>query len=170
MAMRSRLNRAPTRNVEQPPRLSRAFSLIEVTIALSVAGFCLLAILGLLQTGVTTQRATTEQTAATGIATMIFADLVSAAGTNPSPRFQINLTNATSPQTVFISENGATNGSAANARYRASLEVRPSSPGTKSPTSVRILITWPAVADPLPGQWPTKYSGAVETWTALDRN
>ena len=152
------------------PHFPSAFSLIEVTIALSVAGFCLLAILGLLQTGVTTQRATTEQTAATGLATMIFADLVSAAGTNPSPRFQINLANSSSPQTVFISENGTTNGSAAGARYRASLDVRPPAAGTKSATGVRILITWPAQADPSSNQWPSKYSGAVETWTALDRN
>lgn len=64
------------------------FSLIEVTIALSVAAFCLLAILGLLQTGVTTQRATTEQTAATSIATMIFSDLSAAAGTNATPAFR----------------------------------------------------------------------------------
>ena len=149
---------------------SSGFSLIEVTIALSVAGFCLLAILGLLQTGVTTQRATTEQTAATGIATMVFADLVSAAGTNLSPRFQINLTNSSSPQTVFISENGTTNSSAGGARYRASLDVRPPASGAKAATGVRILITWPAVADPLPAQWPSKYSGAVDTWTALDRN
>lgn len=152
------------------------FSLIEVTIALSVAGFCLLAILGLLQTGVTSQRATTEQTAATGIASMVFADLVSAAGTNPTPRLQIDLTNsASSPQTIFFSDGGkptGTVGAAATAesRYRASLDVRPPVAGTKAATGVRILITWPAVADASPAQWPTKFAGAVETWTALDRN
>ena len=160
---------------EPSPDLSSAFSLIEVTIALSVAGFCLLAILGLLQTGVTSQRATTEQTAATGIISMIYADLVSAAGTNASPRLQINLTNAASPQTVFFNEGGKQTGAvgaaaAGDSRYRASLDIRPPASGTKAATGVRILVTWPAVADPSPGQWPAKYAGAVETWTAIDRN
>jgi len=164
LAMRSRLSQF-------------GFSLIEVTIALSVAAFCLLAILGLLQTGVTTQRATTEQTAATSIATMIFSDLSAAAGTNATPRFQINLTpSAASPQTLFFSEGGKPTGlvgapATSASRYRASLDVRaPASASVKSATGVRILITWPAVTDPSPTQWPTKYAGAVETWTALDRN
>ena len=152
------------------------FSLIEVTIALSVAGFCLLAILGLLQTGVTSQRATTDQTAATGIISMIFADLLSSAGTNPTPRFQINLTNSgASPQTVFFSDGGKPTGAVGSpatgdSRFRASLDVIPPAAGTRAATGVRILITWPAAADSSATQWPTKFAGSVETWTALDRN
>jgi uncharacterized protein (TIGR02598 family) len=86
------------------------FSLIEVTIALSVAAFCLLAILGLLQTGITSQKATVEQTAATGIASLIFSDL-SAGGTNTTARFQINLTNvAGNLQTLYFDESGRPTG------------------------------------------------------------
>lgn len=153
----------------------RGFSLIEVTIALSVAAFCLLAILGLLQTGITSQRATVEQTAATGIASMIFSDL-SAGGTNTTARFGIALSNsAGNVQTLYFDDGGKTTGTIGSAptqtsRYRASLEVRPPGAGTVAVTPVRILVTWPAAADPVPGQWPAKFTGSVETWTALDRN
>jgi uncharacterized protein (TIGR02598 family) len=155
--------------------LPPGFSLIEVTIALSVAAFCLLAILGLLQTGITSQRATVEQTAATGIASIIFSDL-SAGGTNTTARFKLDLTNvAGNLQTLYFDEAGKPTGligsaAAADSRYRASVEVRPPASGTVGVTPVRILVTWPAVADPVATQWPSKFSGAVETWTALDRN
>ena len=153
----------------------RGFSLIEVTIALSVAAFCLLAILGLLQTGITSQRATVEQTAATGIASMIFSDL-SAGGTNKTSRFEIALTNtAGGLQTLYFDESGKTTGAigsaaAGSSRYRASVEVRAAGANAVAVSPVRILVTWPAAADPSPSQWPAKFSGSVETWTALDRN
>jgi uncharacterized protein (TIGR02598 family) len=156
--------------------LPRGFSLIEVTIALSVAAFCLLAILGLLQTGITSQRATVEQTAATGIASMIFSDLSAAAGTNKTARFEISLTNtAGGLQTLYFDESGKTTGTIGSAavsgsRYRASVEVRAAATNTVAVSPVRILVTWPAAADPSPSQWPAKFSGSVETWTALDRN
>lgn len=152
------------------------FSLIEVTIAVSVAGFCLLAILGLLQTGIASQRATVEQTAATSIAAMLYADL-SVPGTNDSPRFGIRRSGVVAnPQTLYFDDAGKTTGTIGSApgptaRYRATLEVRPpASPTNRAVTPVRLLVTWPAAADPLPAQWPSRHSGAVETWTALDLN
>lgn len=156
--------------------LQAGFSLIEVTIALSVAAFCLLAILGLLQTGITSQRATVEQTAATGIASLIFSDLT-AGGTNESPRFAFSLTNTNAGvvQTVYFNDGGKPTGDVgtpptAESRFRASVEIRPPAAGVVAVTPVRILVSWPAAADPVPSQWPARHSGAVETWTALDRN
>lgn len=141
-----------------------------------MAAFALIAILGLLQTGLTSQKATTEQTAATGIATMIYSDLTAASGTSTSPRFQINLSSTPpSPQTLYFSETGKPTGAigsaaAATSRYRASIDIQSPAAGTKAPTGVRILVTWPAAADPQPSQWPAKQAGSVDTWTALDRN
>lgn len=167
------------RRTRNSPTVKRTFpagfSLIEVTIALSVAAFCLLAILGLLQTGITSQRATVEQTAATGIASMVFSDLT-ASGTNESPRFKILRGGASGgPQTIYFDDGGKPTGSLGSAptqdsRYRATVEVRPPASGTRAAASVRILVTWPAAADPQPSQWPAKQAGAVETWTALDLN
>lgn len=157
------------------PRGQAGFSLIEVTIALSVAAIVLLAILGLLQTGLTSQRATIEQTAATSLTTMIYSDILAGAGTNVSPRFKIDLASSTSPQTIYFNEAGKATGtigtaSTADSRYRVSLAVNPPASGAKGATGVRILVTWPAAADAVPGQWPARQTGSLDTWTAVDRN
>ena len=44
-----------------------AFSLVEVTLALGIAAFCLIAVFGLMPVGVQTNRNATSQTAATNI-------------------------------------------------------------------------------------------------------
>jgi len=145
-----------------------AFSLVEVTLAVGVAGFCMLAIVGLLQTGLTSEKVTAGQTAAAGILSAVYSDLAATPATNTiSPNFQFSLTNQTflTPQTVYFSETEWTNrvGQALtpNSRYRVSVAVQSTNIG---PTLVRILVTWPAAAD------PTNAFGAVEVMTALDRN
>src|ERR1700730_12438023 len=52
-----------------------AFSLVEVALALGVAGFCLIAILGLLPASLKTNQTSTRQTTANGILSAIVADL-----------------------------------------------------------------------------------------------
>src|SRR5438094_7676946 len=56
-------------------RRVHAFSLVEVTLALGVAAFCLLAVFGLMPIGVQTNRNTTSQTAAANIMAAVVADL-----------------------------------------------------------------------------------------------
>ena len=141
-----------------------AFSLVEVTLALGVAGFCLLAILGLLQTGLTSEKVTVGQTAAAGILSAVYSDLASTPSTNTtSTNFSIAL-NTTNAQTVYFSEAGWTNkvgqAAATDSRYRLSVFESTNA----SPTPVRILVTWPAAAD------PTNASGSAEVVTALNRN
>src|SRR5215831_11590791 len=51
------------------------FSLIEVTLALGVAAFCLIAVFGLLPVGVQTNRNAASQTAGTNIIAAVVADL-----------------------------------------------------------------------------------------------
>lgn len=50
-----------------------AFSLVELTLALGVAAFCMIAILGLLPAGVQTNRNATSQTSATNIVAVVVA-------------------------------------------------------------------------------------------------
>jgi uncharacterized protein (TIGR02598 family) len=57
------------------PRHHSAFSLVEVTLALGVAAFALVAIFGLLPVGLNSNQASIEQTTATSLATRISADL-----------------------------------------------------------------------------------------------
>ena len=115
-------------------RLSRqttAFSLVEVTLALGIMAFCLVAIFGLLPTGLNTSRDAIAQTVAANIAGAIGADLRQApAATTATPI----------PQSL---------------RYLL---------------SVRLLMTWPALADPNGGTLPQKANSAFETMIALDRN
>src|SRR5437667_9070298 len=56
-------------------RRVHAFSLVELTLALGVAAFCLLAVFGLMPIGVQTNRNATSQTRATNIMAAVMADL-----------------------------------------------------------------------------------------------
>jgi uncharacterized protein (TIGR02598 family) len=167
----------------QNPKSRQGFSLVEVTLALGIASFCLLAIFGLLPVGVTSNQASLEQTAAAGIVAAVNADLEITPITDPasdqsSPKFAFTIPMAGGsatgavPQTVFLREDGVqvANPASGNARYRVSLWFTPPPASQKKATVARILITWPAVADPDPATAPSKFSGSLETITALDRN
>src|SRR5262245_13457508 len=56
-------------------RRVNAFSLVELTLALGIAAFCLLAVFGLMPIGVQTNRNATSQTRATNISAAVIADL-----------------------------------------------------------------------------------------------
>src|SRR5881628_1228116 len=62
-------------NMTRPLLKTAGFSLVEVTLALGVAAFCLIAVLGLLPTSLRTQQASIEQTVANGVITEILGDL-----------------------------------------------------------------------------------------------
>jgi len=160
------------------------FSLVEVALALGVAVFALVAIIGLIPVGLNSNQASSEQTAAAGLAAALVADLrttpvaVPAASKN-SPRYQVPLPsfgNAT--HSLFLKEDGSVAGSIdANAdpsedpRYRVTLFITaPTAATQKAATMVRLLFTWPAMADPQAAVAPAKYSGSYEVMTALNRN
>lgn len=162
------------------------FSLIEVALALGVAAFALVAIVGLIPIGMNSNQASIEQTAAAGLAASLVADLratpveIPPAAKN-SPRFQIPLPasgNASEMHTLFLREDGSASGNVdANAdpaqdpKYRATFFVTaPTVAGQKSATTVRVLVTWPALADATAGTVPGKFNGSYEVVTALDRN
>ena len=56
-------------------RSAAGFSLIEVTLALGVAAFCFITVLGLIPVALQTNRNATSQTAATNIMAIVIADL-----------------------------------------------------------------------------------------------
>lgn len=171
---------------------SSAFSLVEVSIALGIAAFCLLAIFGLLPIGLTSNQMSVEQTSAGSMAASITADLRATPvlkdndGNNLpaiSERFKITIPpSGTATHTLFLTEDGkmvgALNANAdpdLNPRFRAALVF--TAPPDNSPqgraTSVRLIITWPAMADreggKLPSTNPIKYLGSFETVIAFNR-
>jgi uncharacterized protein (TIGR02598 family) len=144
-----------------------AFSLVEVCIAMGLAAFCLVAILGLLPTGLSTDQATLEQTAASGIASAIVADLrTTPLSATKSPDYGINIP-ATSQQ-IQIGDDGSPVVAGTQPRYLAYVTATPPT-DTKAATLVRILITWPAAAD-MNNNPPKNFAGSYEVTTALDRN
>ncbi|MEI6351727.1 MAG: hypothetical protein WCP06_11550 [Verrucomicrobiota bacterium] len=161
-------------------RPKAAFSLVEVTLALGIAAFCLITAFGLLPIGLTSNRNSTEQTAASRLATAVIADLratppaISGAASSQSPVFQIEIPAPSSSaqiiRHVYFAEDGSsTSAGAATARYLVSIGMTPPPIGRRSATLARILVTWPATSVPN-GQWPSQYSGFFEALTALNRN
>jgi uncharacterized protein (TIGR02598 family) len=57
--------------MKRPSSEAAAFSLVEVTLALGVAAFCLIVLLGLLPTSLRTQHSSIQQTTATEIISQI---------------------------------------------------------------------------------------------------
>ena len=148
-----------------------AFSLVEVCIAMGLAAFCLVAILGLLPTGISTDQATVEQTAASGIASAIVADLRSTPlSSAKSTNYGINIPGTSGIyQQIKLGDDGSLITSSAQPRYLAYVTVTSPAAGTKAVTPVSILITWPAAAD-LNNNPPKNFAGSYEVTTALDRN
>jgi len=172
----------------------KAFTLVEVMIALGVVVFAFVAILGTLPIGLNTNQDSLERTAAAMLTSSIMADLRDTAVAVPavdetSPRFQVPLpaTGATTC-TLFFGEDGNPTGAInANAdptqspRYRATFFItapnatsqttgQNAPPPQKTATAVRILITWPALADPQAAVLPAKYRGSYEITAALNRD
>jgi uncharacterized protein (TIGR02598 family) len=166
------------------------FSLVEVVLALAIAAFCLIGLLALLPAGLSSNKDAIQKTIASGFAAEVVADLRNAPANNAannagvSPRFRIEIptsgpTNTMvsgSPQTIYFEENGSATdvgqSPTTSSRYRVSVGFRaPDTSGdSREVTMVRVLVTWPALADQSPNAWPTQYTGSYEVITALDRN
>jgi uncharacterized protein (TIGR02598 family) len=141
-------------------RFTSAFSLIEVTLALGIAAFCLIAVFGLIPVAALTNRNATSQTAATNIIASVIADM--RATTSPtSPQYGITF--GTAKTLYFDSAGQFTTSLGANSRYRVRITF-PSSPSGLSYADVK--ATWPAPVDPA----TTTPSGSAEMFAAFDRN
>jgi Tfp pilus assembly protein PilV len=154
---------------------SAAFSLIEVTLALGVAAFCLIAVFGLMPVGVQTNRNATSQTSATNIMAAVVADLRATPKTaTTSTQLALGFSGCTPPssaQLYFDSEGQVIarcnccndtidNSQGTNPRYRWSVTY-PTSP-TGLPY-LNLKVTWPGAAT------PANASGSVETLAAFER-
>ena len=163
------------------PIISRsAFSLVEVTLALGIAAFCLIAVFGLIPVGVQTNRNATSQTAATNIAALVVADLRAAQTASNSPLFCIDLGNRT-PRRLYFDSQGQCSlnlqgsipctspcisiGTSVNIQPRYQVNVT-FPPSTGNLTYANLKVTWPAAVDPA----TITPAGSVEMFAALDRN
>jgi uncharacterized protein (TIGR02598 family) len=143
------------------------FSLVEVTLALGVAAFCLIALFGLLPLGIQTHQSSISQTAAASVLSSVFADLRATPKTSlTSPQYDITF--GIAKFLFFDGEGRAVTPTDPNAtpRYRVTITFPASPVGAFAPTFVSIKITWPALVDPA----TTTPAGLVETFAAFDRH
>src|SRR6266513_1219016 len=164
-----------------------AFSLVEVTLALGVAAFCLIAVLGLLPTSLRTQQASIQQTTANQIISIIFSDLRAdvrlppglASKVCPDPpdpnqpcewgNLHGHWRNVSVPDTLYFTngakQTGTINGSPpADAAFRAKVTYR--FPPSETTSLADIRVTWPAQVDPDQGGVP---AGSVTSLIAVNR-
>ena len=139
-----------------------AFSLLEVVLALGVAAFCLIAILGLLPVGVQTNRNASSQTAVSNIIATVVSDLrTTPAAATTSPVFAITFD---AEKTLFFDASGRASSSlSADSRYRLNVT------WNAAPTGLHYAVlkaSWPAEVDPA----TTPPGGSVEIFAAFDRN
>lgn len=165
-------SRRPCRIHRLRSRSQKAFSLVELTLAMGVSSFCLLSILGVLPVGLESNHNSRERTAAASLARGIVADLRALAQTPSlasSPQYGIKASDTLSQ--IYLAEDGtklpdkpAADGTKLpdkeNARYLATVTTNAASPTA----FVNIRITWPAAAA------ADKAPGFYETATAIGRN
>jgi uncharacterized protein (TIGR02598 family) len=143
------------------------FSLVEVTLALGVAAFCLLALFGLLPVGLQANQNSISQTAAGSVLSSVIADLRATPKTSlTSPQYDITFGAAKS---LYFDGEGrlvTPTDPSATPRYRVTITFPPGPAGAFAPTFVSLKLTWPALVDPA----TTTPAGFVETFAAFDRH
>jgi uncharacterized protein (TIGR02598 family) len=140
-----------------------SFSLIEVTIALGVASFCLIAVFGLLPVGVQTNQNAISETGAGSILSAVISDLrATPRSTSTSLQFGISFG---SSNTLFFDGQGKPV-PITNARYRLVITFPTNPAGPNSATFASFRMTWPAPVDPAAGS----PAGSAESFAAFDRH
>src|SRR6266536_1867537 len=173
------------RNLVTYPRMKRrpplcrvaAFSLVEITFALGVAGFCLIAVLGMLPVSLKTHQASVQQTTANQIIAQIFSDLRAdlllppgQASHEDESGFHLHghWAEMLQPDTLYFSQEGKwlqTGGSPpSDAVFRAVITYNPLPP-SQTTSLANIVVSWPAQVDPATGV----PAGSVTTLLAVNR-
>ena len=140
-----------------------SFSLVELTLALGVASFCLIAIFGLLTVGIRTSQDAISETASASILSAVIADLrATPETTTTSPQFGLNFG---SPTTLYFDSNGRSATMTAS-RYRLTISFPANPTGMYAATFAHLKVSWPAPVDPA----TTPPAGLVEAFAAFDRH
>jgi uncharacterized protein (TIGR02598 family) len=152
-------------------RRLHAFSLVELTLALGVAAFCLLAVFALIPVGVQTNRNATSQTRATNIMAAVIADLRATPKTNNTSS-QFGITFGTCKKLYFDSEEQVVASGACDeditvpptSRYQLNVTFPAADPGAPETAYADVKVTWPAAAT------AANASGSAEMFAGFDRN
>jgi type II secretory pathway component PulJ len=157
------------------------FSLIEVTLALGVAAFCLIAVMGMLPVALKVQQASVQQTKANSIISEIASDLRADVRLPPGQDTKAqgewyNLhgrwANAAFPDVLYFTSDTKQTGSVNNpgtvppdAVFRATITYMLPPTDGYTTSLADIKVTWPAKVDPATGV----PAGSAETFIAVNR-
>ncbi len=165
-------------NMKRSFQQTAAFSLIEVTLALGIAAFCLITVFALLPVALKTQQASIQQTTANTIISQIVADLGAALRLPPgqSKQFQLHGRWARSlhPDTLCFAKDGTfiTNSTNTPCTDVFIAVVTYLEPPTETTALADITVAWPAAAVAFDGNGQPDFSnaaGKVETFAAINR-
>jgi hypothetical protein len=169
-------------NMKQPSSEKAAFSLVEVTLALGVAAFCLIVLLGLLPSGLKTQQNSIQQTIANDIMGEILGDLRADVRLPPGQASKEGVSGfglhshwllVAQPDTLFFTNNVQMVGSGPqsgdppappDATFRAKITYL--LPPTASTSVAKVVVTWPAQVMPTD---TAVSAGRAETFIAVNR-
>jgi type II secretory pathway pseudopilin PulG len=164
-----------------PLRKVAGFSLVEIVIALGVAAFALVAVMGMLPMGLKTQQASIQQTTANEVMAAILNDLRADVVLPPGQASKEQDSGfglhghwalVAVPDTLFFNNAGNQTGSVAqgtfptapsDAVFRAKITYL--FPPTATTSVANVTITWPAQVDPTIGL----QVGSVGTYIAVNR-
>jgi uncharacterized protein (TIGR02598 family) len=157
-------------------RSTAAFSLVEVTLAVGVAAFCLIAVAGMLPTGLKVQQSSVQQTTANEIMAAILNDLRADVVLPPGLAskeiesgfgLHTHWAQIYAPDTLYFTNDGSQTGSVnqigPDAVFRAKITYL--FPPSATTSVANVIITWPAAVDPTTGT----PAGYVETYIAVNR-
>ena len=143
-------------------RRSTAFSLVEVTLAMAVASFCLLTMYGLLPVGVKTNRDSVDQGIAADILTAVVADMRATPITSDtSAQFGVDLGSG-GDQTIYFDADGGILTSQTGARYALTITLITNQSGDSAATLAHLTLSWPAGQNASP-------TGSAQTFAAFNR-
>jgi uncharacterized protein (TIGR02598 family) len=144
-------------------RRPRAFSLVEITLALGVMAICLLAVLGLLPIASNTNRSAAADTAAASLAAAVLADIRATPKTaTSSTQFAVPL--GINSVLFFDAEGQATPTANNTSIYRVDTTFPTNSSGTNAATFVYVKVSWPAAAS------AANAAGAAQIFSAFNRD
>jgi uncharacterized protein (TIGR02598 family) len=166
-------------------RFIRAFSLIEITLALGVGSFCLLAVLALLPVGTKTNQASIQSTKALAVAAQIMSDLRADVQLPPGQASKEQTSGfslhghwaaVSTPDSLYFTNEGKQTGTVnpgsapADAVFVANIKYM--LPPTQTTSIARITVAWPAPSGTINGQGDidlTNVAGSIELFTAINR-
>jgi uncharacterized protein (TIGR02598 family) len=162
----------PNMKIKPPLHKASAFSLVEITLALGVAAFCLLTVFGLVPIALQTQQASVQQTTANAIMNAILGDLRADVRLPPGQASKENKSGfglhghwllVSTPDTLYFTNQGTLAALDSTATFRAKITYL--FPPVASTSVAKIIVSWPAQVDPA----TSVPAGSVETFFAINR-